>query len=93
MAGGLTNDLPLLLQTFLNRFQLIMDTSLNAYQSDSTSLTRLMDEMERHLFSLGQQALHQQISWERGFGHHITPSVMVEATRKRKRQASDSTGH
>ena len=45
------------LQTFLNRFRRIMDTSQNAYQADTAALTLYLDEMERHLFSQGQQVL------------------------------------
>ena len=65
--------------------------SLNAYQSDSSSLTRSMDEVERHLYSLGQETLNQQKSWETGCGHIMSPSLLVKNSRKRKRLDSELT--
>ena len=43
------------LQAFVKRFRGIMDSSQNAYQLDLTQLTSNLDEMERYLFTQGQQ--------------------------------------
>ena len=76
-----------LLETFLNRFRRIMDTSHHAFSSDVTSLTTRLDEMERTLFRTGQRSVVAMEKWERGRSHRIEPSdVIVQKRRKRKRE-------
>lgn len=74
-----------LLETFLNRFRQIMDHSQNASQSDTYALTCKLEEAERELFHLGQQATQQLDQWEKGSSHKITSSLVLQAGRKRKR--------
>ncbi|XP_064394504.1 DNA replication complex GINS protein PSF3-like [Halichondria panicea] len=74
-----------LLEAFLNRFRLIMDTSQHAYQSSTTALTAKLDETERKLFVVGQKAMADFENWERGLSHKIHTSSIVRNSRKRKR--------
>ena len=74
-----------LLETFLNRFRHIMDNSQNAFQADTYFLTLKLDETERVLFRLGQQATSQLEQWEKGSSHKISSSQIVKSRRKRKR--------
>ena len=78
-----------LLETFLNRFRHIMDTSQNAYQTDTTTLTSKLDETERKLFHVGQRAMADFDAWERGRSHKIQTSTIVKNTRKRKRDETE----
>ena len=78
-----------LLETFLNRFRHIMDTSQNAYQTDTTTLTSKLDETERKLFHVGQRAMTDFDTWERGCSHKIQTSTIVKNTRKRKRDETE----
>lgn len=74
-----------LLETFLNRFRQIMDNSQNADNADTYTLTSKLDETERALFALGQQATRQMEQWEKGSSHKITSSLVLQNSRKRKR--------
>lgn len=78
-----------LLETFLNRFRWIMDSSQNAFQSDTTSLMSRLDEKERELFRTGQRAVQDMEKWERGESHKIMSSSVVQNRRKRKREPSE----
>lgn len=78
-----------LLETFLNRFRLIMDTSQHAYQSSTTALTTKLDETERKLFTVGQKAMADFENWERGLSHKIHSSSIIRNNRKRKRDESE----
>lgn len=78
-----------LLETFLNRFRLIMDSSQNAFLSDTTPLMSKLDETERQLFHVGQKAQGDFEKWERGLCLKINTSNIVHNNRKRKRLASD----
>ena len=78
-----------LLETFLNRFRWIMDSSQNAFQSDTSSLMSKLDEKERELFRTGQRAVQDMERWERGESHKITSSSVVQNRRKRKREPSE----
>ena len=78
-----------LLETFLNRFRHIMDTSQNAFQSDTNPMTSKLDETERKLFFVGQKAKGDFEKWERGLCHKINTSNVVQNSRKRKREASE----
>jgi GINS complex subunit 3 len=73
-----------LLETFLNRFRQIMDNSQNADMADTYTLTAKLDEMERLLFALGQQATQQLGQWERGSSHKITSALALQRRRKRR---------
>lgn len=73
-----------LLETFLNRFRQIMDNSQNADNADTYALTSKLDEMERVLFVLGQQATRQLEQWERGSSRKITSSLALQGKRKRR---------
>ncbi len=75
-----------LLEAFLNRFRLIMDTSQHAFQTSSTALTTKLDETERKLFLVGQRAMAGFENWERGLSHKIHTSNIVKNSRKRKRE-------
>jgi len=77
-----------LLETFLNRFRRIMDSSQNAFGVDTTPLTSRLDETERRLFRAGQETVGEYEKWERGQSHKITTSSVVQGSRKRKRQPS-----
>lgn len=44
-----------ILQTFIKRFRKLMDESQNAFQIDLTMFTKSLDQMEKYLFSLGQE--------------------------------------
>ena len=78
-----------LLETFLNRFRWIMDSSQNAFQSDTTPLMSKLDEKERELFRSGQRAVQDMEKWERGESHKITSSSVVQNRRKRRREPSE----
>lgn len=78
-----------LLETFLNRFRRIMDSSQNAFRGDTTPLTTKLDETERGLFCAGQRAVEQFEKWERGQCHKLTTSSAIVNSRKRKRQPSE----
>ena len=78
-----------LLETFLNRFRWIMDSSQNAFQSDTTSLMSKLDEKERELFRTGQRAVQDMERWERGESHKIMSSSVVQNRRKRRREPSE----
>ena len=78
-----------LLETFLNRFRWIMDSSQNAFQSDTTSLMSKLDEKERELFRTGQRAVQDMEKWERGESHKIVSSSVVQNRRKRRREPSE----
>ena len=73
-----------LLETFLNRFRMIMDHSQNASQRDTYSLTCKLDETERDLFKLGQRCSTQLQHWEKGSSHKLNASLAAKA-RKRTR--------
>ena len=77
-----------LLETFLNRFRLIMDSSQNADEADLYALTSKLDETERILFRLGHLPAQQMELWEKGGSCKITSSLAVQASRKRKRRPS-----
>lgn len=64
-----------------------MDLSTNAFKCDTTQHKEKLDEVERHLFQLGQQSLHSYQKWEIGESHRLTASSMVISHRKRKRDA------
>lgn len=74
-----------LLETFLNRFRQLMDNAQNASDADTYSLTSKLDEVERVLFHLGKCATWQMEEWEKGRSQKITSSLIVQASRKRKR--------
>lgn len=78
-----------LLETFLNRFRRIMDSSQNAFQEDATPLTSKLDETERKLFQVGQRAVGEYERWERGLSHRLTTSSIMQGSRKRKRELSE----
>ena len=78
-----------LLETFLNRFRRIMDTSHHAFSTETTSLTVRLDEAERRLFRTGQKAVVAFERWERGRSHKMEASGVVQNRRKRKREESD----
>ena len=78
-----------LLEAFLNRFRWIMDTSQNAFQSDTTPMMSKLDETERELFRTGQRAVQDMERWEKGESHKIVSSSVVQNRRKRKRQPSE----
>ena len=78
-----------LLETFLNRFRRIMDSSQNAFQLDTNPLTSRLDEMERAMFRAGQRAMEDFERWEKGRSHKIMTSTMVLGSRKRKREPSE----
>ena len=75
-----------LLETFLNRFRRIMDTSHHAFSSDATPLMSKLDEAERLLFLTGQRSVVAMDKWERGRSHQMEASDMVQKRRKRKRE-------
>ena len=75
-----------LLETFLNRFRRIMDTSHHAFSSDVTMFTTRLDETERVLFHIGQRSVAAMEKWERGRSHRIEASDVVQKRRKRKRE-------
>jgi len=52
-----------LLETFLNRFRRIMDSSQNAFGVDTTPLTSRLDETERRLFRAGQETVGEYEKW------------------------------
>ena len=52
-----------------------------------------MDEVERHLYSLGQETLNQQKSWETGCGHIMSPSLLVRTGREKETDSVDSHGN
>ena len=74
-----------LLETFLNRFRRIMDTSHHAFSSDITPLTMRLDQTERLLFRTGQRSVVAMEKWERGRSHRMEASDVVQRRRKRKR--------
>ena len=78
-----------LLETFLNRFRWIMDSSQNAFQSDTTPMMSKLDESERELFRTGQRAVQDMERWEKGESHRIVSSSVVQNRRKRKREPSE----
>ena len=78
-----------LLETFLNRFRRIMDSSQNAFKEDTTPLTSKLDETERKLFQVGQKAVEEFEKWERQQSHKITTSSTIQGSRKRKREPSE----
>lgn len=78
-----------LLETFLNRFRRIMDTSHHSISAETTSLTARLDESERRLFRTGQKAVAMFERWERGRSHRMEASSVVQSRRKRKREESD----
>lgn len=78
-----------LLETFLNRFRRIMDSSQNAFQVDTNPLTSRLDEAERTMFRAGQRAMDDFEKWEKGRSNRITTSTMVQGSRKRKREPSE----
>ena len=75
-----------LLETFINRFRRIMDTSHHAFSSDVSLLTNRLDETERVLFNIGQRSVVAMEKWERGRSHRIEASEVVQKRRKRKRE-------
>ena len=75
-----------LLETFLNRFRRIMDTSHHAFGTDVSLLTARLDESERVLFHIGQRSVVAMEKWERGRSHRIEASDVVQKRRKRKRE-------
>ena len=75
-----------LLETFLNRFRRIMDTSHHAFSSDVSPLMMRLDETERVLFRTGQRSVVAMEKWERGRSHQMEASDMVQKRRKRKRE-------
>ena len=78
-----------LLETFLNRFRWIMDSSQNAFQSDTTAMMSKLDETERELFRTGQRAVQDMEKWEKGESQKIVSSSVVQNRRKRKREPSE----
>lgn len=78
-----------LLETFLNRFRRIMDSSQNAFQTDTSSMMSRLDETERELFRTGQRAVQDMERWEKGESHKIVSSVVVQNRRKRRREPSE----
>lgn len=68
-----------------------MDSSQNALNEDTTSLTAKLDESERALFWLGQKSLHSQQQWETRQTDKILVSEMVISHRKRKRTEMETT--
>ena len=78
-----------LLETFLNRFRWIMDSSQNAFQSDTTPMMSKLDETERQLFRTGQRAVQDMERWEKGQSHKIVSSSVVQNRRKRRREPSE----
>ncbi|XP_048372184.1 DNA replication complex GINS protein PSF3 [Sphaerodactylus townsendi] len=73
-----------ILQTFIDRFRRIMDSSQNAYNEDTSALVARLDELERVLFQVGQKGLNDFQSWEMGRASQITASSLVQNYRKRK---------
>ncbi|XP_046755526.1 DNA replication complex GINS protein PSF3 isoform X3 [Gallus gallus] len=73
-----------ILQTFINRFRRIMDSSQNAYNEDTSSLVARLDELERALFQAGQKGLNDFQCWEKGQASQITVSSLVQNYGKRK---------
>lgn len=67
-----------ILQTFINRFRRIMDSSQNAYNEDTSSLVARLDELERALFQAGQKGLNDFQCWEKGQASQITVSSLVQ---------------
>ncbi len=78
-----------LLETFLNRFRFIMDTSQHASQTSISVITTKLDETERKLFLVGQRATADFEKWERGLSHKIQISSIVQNSRKRKREDTE----
>ncbi|NXL98401.1 PSF3 protein, partial [Tyrannus savana] len=72
------------LQTFINRFRRIMDSSQNAYNEDTSALVARLDELERALFRVGQKGLNDFQCWEKGQASQITASSLVQNYGKRK---------
>ncbi|KAJ7426443.1 DNA replication complex GINS protein PSF3 [Willisornis vidua] len=72
------------LQTFINRFRRIMDSSQNAYNEDTSALVARLDELERALFQVGQKGLNDFQCWEKGQASQITASSLVQNYGKRK---------
>lgn len=75
-----------LLETFLNRFRRIMDTSHHAFSSNVLPLMTKLDETERRLFGIGQRSVTALEKWERGRSHWMEASDVVQKRRKRKRE-------
>ncbi|XP_062922767.1 DNA replication complex GINS protein PSF3 [Mobula hypostoma] len=73
-----------ILQTFVNRFRRIMDSSQNAYNEDISTLVAHLDELERELFRAGQKGLNDFQKWEKGQAVQITTSNLVQSYGKRK---------
>ncbi|KAM6937819.1 DNA replication complex GINS protein PSF3 [Xenentodon cancila] len=73
-----------LLQTFINRFRRIMDSSQNAYNEDTSGLVERLDCLEKALFRSGQGGLNSFQSWEKGQASQLTASSLVLNYRKRK---------
>ncbi|XP_003383803.1 PREDICTED: DNA replication complex GINS protein PSF3-like [Amphimedon queenslandica] len=74
-----------LIETFVRRLRVIMDSSHNYYCANTTNMTNQLDELEKYLFSLGQEALTKQIQYERGHNKIIMASSLTSNSRKRKR--------
>uniref|UniRef100_UPI00358E84CB DNA replication complex GINS protein PSF3 n=1 Tax=Myxine glutinosa TaxID=7769 RepID=UPI00358E84CB len=81
---GSDDILSALVQAFVGRFRKIMDSSLNAYNSDTSTLVQGLDQMERVLFAAGQKSLNDFQHWEKGGAIQIRPSALIENMRKRK---------
>ena len=75
-----------LLETFLNRFRRIMDTSHHAFGGETTPLMTKLDETERQLFRTGQRSVAALERWEKGRSHHMEASSVVRSRRKRRRE-------
>ncbi|KYO27496.1 DNA replication complex GINS protein PSF3 [Alligator mississippiensis] len=73
-----------ILQTFINRFRRIMDSSQNTYNEDTSTLVARLDELERALFQAGQKGLNDFQCWEKGQASQITASSLVQNYGKRK---------
>ncbi|EDO34905.1 predicted protein [Nematostella vectensis] len=76
-------------ETFIKRFRKIMDSSQNAPNEDSTSLTSKLDHLERQLFEKGKKGIKEFLQWEAGQMSKLTTSDTVINHRKRKRSALD----
>ena len=76
-------------QTFQARLRRIMDASLNATDADSILFTETLDNTERVLFSCGQRALADFLSWESREMEKLTSSEMVTHLKKRKRYQTE----
>ena len=66
-----------------------MDSSQHAFRQDINTLCSRLDEQEKQLFHIGQLAVAELESWEKGRAGRITMSGAIQNNKKRKRELEE----